>query len=240
MSKTRLFQSIKLLNRESVAALLETQPALMQVTDERRRNALHFLCSLPSADKSRKRSLDLAEYLLGLGFDINEPGFVEGPFKATPLWYAISRGRNLPLARLLLGRGSTPEYCLWSAAFHDDVEAIDLLIEHGARMDPVAEDETPFLGAIKWSHFAAAERLLRHGANVNFQNSKGMTALHFLLKKDSDRKHIEMLLRHGADPSRKNAEGIRPLDMVAKRRDKTLFELLSKRASSKRTSAKTK
>ena len=106
-------------------------------------------------------------------------------------------------------------------------------------MDPVAEDETPFLGAIKWSHFAAAERLLRHGADVNFQNSMGMTALHFLLKKNSDRKHVEMLVRHGADPTLANAEGIRPLDMVAKQRDTTLFELFSKRASSRRARAKT-
>jgi len=237
MSRTRLFQSIKSLDRKAVAALLEAQPALKQVKDERRRNALHFLCSVSGADK---RSLELAEYLLGTGFDINEPAVVEGPFKATPLWYAISRGRNLPLAKLLLKKGSTPEYCLWSAAFHDDVEAIDLLIKHGARVDPVAEDETPFLGAIKWSHFAAAERLLRHGANVNFQNSKGMTALHFLLKKNSDRKDVEMLLRHGADPTLENAGGLRPLDVVAKRKDKTLFELFSKRALSKRTSAKTK
>ena len=87
-------------------------------------------------------------------------------------------------------------------------------------------------------HFAAAKRLLRHGANVNFQSSKGMTALHFLLKKNSDRKYVEMLLRHGADPTLENAEGKSPLDMVASRRDKTLLELLSKRSPSKRTSAK--
>ena len=80
----------------------------------------------------------------------------------------------------------------------------------------------------KWSHFAAAERLLRHGANVNFQNSKGMTALHFLLKKNSDRTYVEMLLRHGVDPTLENAEGKSPLDMVANRRDKTLLESLSK------------
>jgi len=102
MSKARLFQSIKSLNREAVAALLEDHPELRQVKDERGRNALHFLCSLPGADKGRERSLGLAQYLLDLGFDIDQPAFVEGPFKATPLWYAISRGRNLPLAKLLL------------------------------------------------------------------------------------------------------------------------------------------
>ena len=108
------------------------------------------------------------------------------------------------------------------------MEAIDLLVKAGARLDPVAEDETPFLGAIKWSRFKAAERLLHHGANVNFQNSKGMTALHFVVKKNSDRRHVEMLLRHGADPCLRDAKGVSPLDMVARRRDKTLFHLFSR------------
>jgi hypothetical protein len=76
MSKTRLFQSIKPLNLEAVAALLEAHPELKQVKDERGRNALHFLCSLPRPDKIRGRSLALAQYLLGLGLDINEPAFV--------------------------------------------------------------------------------------------------------------------------------------------------------------------
>ena len=91
-----------------------------------------------------------------------------------------------------------------------------------------AEDETPFLGAIKWSRFKAAERLLHHGANVNFQNSKGTTALHALVKERSDRRHVELLLRHGADPRLRDAKGVSPLDMVARWRDKTLFHLFSR------------
>lgn len=224
MSKTRLFQAVKAVDLDAVKALLEASPALREVKDERRRSALHLLCGLPAHEKTRARALKLAEYLLGVGFDVNAPAFVEGAFQATPLWYAISRGRNLPLARLLLKDGSTPEYSLWAAAFADDVDAIDLLIANGASVDPVTEDETPFLGAIKWSRFIAAERLLRHGANVNFQNSKGMTALHLLLKKNSDRKYVEMLVRYGANPRLESREGQSPLDMVARRRDKTYFE----------------
>ena len=109
------------------------------------------------------------------------------------------------------------------------MEAIGLLVRSGASLDPVAEDETPFLGAIKWSRFVAAERLLRQGANVNFQNSKGLTTLHLVLKKNSDRKHVEMLLRHGADPTIKGRDGKSPLDLVRNRRDKTYFTLLSRR-----------
>jgi ankyrin repeat protein len=144
MSKAALFRSIKALDVEAVAALLETNPALIRVTADRRRNPLHFLCSLPADPKTGPRSLALARRLLDAGLDVNAPAFVEGAFQATPLWYAISRGRNLPLARFLLTRGSSPENCLWAAAFAENLEAIDLLVRSGASLDPVAEDETPW------------------------------------------------------------------------------------------------
>jgi len=149
MSKARLFNAIKSLDADAVSALLDSHPELAKVKDERRRNALHFLCGLPASDRTSARSLALARLLLDRGLDVNEPAFVEGggAFQATPLWYSLSRGRNLPLAKLLLKRGCSPEYCLWTAGFHDDVEAIDLLVKAGARLDPVAEDETPFLSA---------------------------------------------------------------------------------------------
>jgi len=229
MSRARLFRSIKAPDQEAVTAVLAAQPELARATDDRRRNPLHFLCSLPAGPKTADRAIGLARLLLAAGIGIDAPAFVEGAFQATPLWYAISRGENLPLARFLLKQGSTPEFCLWAAGFQDDVEAVDLLVRHGASLDPVTEDETPFLGAIKWSRFAAAERLLRHGADVNFQNSKGLTALHLLLKKDSAPRHVEMLLRHGADPTLRSKDGHSPLDLVAKRRDKTYLELLSRR-----------
>jgi ankyrin repeat protein len=227
VSRARLFRSLKGLDLEAVSAVLAAQPELLRATDDRRRNPLHFLCSLPASARTLDRSIKLARHLLGLGIDIDAPAFVEGAFQATPLWYAISRGHNLPLARFLLQQGSTSEYCLWAAAFKDDVEAVDLLVRHGASVDPVTEDETPFLSAIKWSHFAAAERLLHHGANVNFQDSRGVTALHLVLKKDSAPRHVEMLMRRGADPTLRSRDGKSPLDLVAKRRDKTYLELLS-------------
>jgi hypothetical protein len=63
--------------------------------------------------------------------------------------------------------------------------------------------------------------MLRHG--------KGLTALQLVLKKNSDRKHVEMLLRHGADPTIRSRDGKSPLDLVRNRRDKTWFTLLSRR-----------
>jgi len=227
VSRARLFRAIKALDVEAVVRLLDAQPGLLRVTDERRRNPLHFLCSLPASPRTTTRSLALARRLLDRGLDVNAPAFSEGAFQATPLWYAISRGRNLPLARFLLQRGSSPEHCLWAAAFAENVEAIDLLVQSGASLDPVTEDETPFLGAVKWSRFVGAERMLHHGANVNFQNSKGLTALHVVLKKNSAPAHVRMLLRHGADPTIRGRDGKTPLDLVANRHNKTYFRLLS-------------
>src|SRR5215470_7877710 len=150
MSKARLFNAIKSLDADAVSALLDSHPELAKVKDDRRRNALHFLCGLPASDKTSARSLALTSLLLDRGFDVDEPAFVEegGAFKATALWYSLSRGRNLPLAKFLLKRGSSPENCLWTAGFDDNVEAVDLLVKAGARLDPVVEDETPFLSAI--------------------------------------------------------------------------------------------
>jgi ankyrin repeat protein len=231
VSKTRLFKAIKALDVDAVGATLDADPGLIESVDDRRRNPLHFLCSLPADPKRTARSLAIARRLLAAGIDVNAPAFVEDAFRATPLWYSISRGGNLPLARFLLDRGSSPENALWAAAFAENLEAIDLLVRRGARVDPVTEDETPFLLAIKWSRFIGAERMLRHGADVNFQNSKGLTALHLVIRKNSDRRHVEMLLRHGADPRIKSRDGVSPLDLVSRRRDKTYLNLfLSSRA----------
>ncbi len=228
MGRARLFRSLKALDVDAVTALVAADPALLRAVDDRRRGPLHFLCSLPPA-RSPDRARRLARVLLDAGPDIDAPAFTEGTWHATPLWYAVARGENIAMARFLLQQGAKPEHCLWAAAFCDDVEMITLLLRHGATIDPVAEDETPFLSAVKNSHFAAAERLLRHGANANFQDSKGRTALHFMLKKNSPPKQVEMLMRHRADPTLRDRDGTSPLDLVARRRDKTYFDLLTRR-----------
>ena len=101
------------------------------------------------------------------------------------------------------------------------------LLDAGLDVNAPAFVECAFRATpLKWSRFVGAERLLRHGANVNFQNSRGVTALHLVLKKNSDRRHVEMLLDHGADPTIKSRDGQSPLDLVRTRRDKSYFNLL--------------
>jgi ankyrin repeat protein len=200
---------------------LAESPVLLSVRDERRRNWLHLCCSVNLKGKKLKAadSIKTAEVLIRRGLDINHEAFTEGDWKATPLWYAIARGENLALAEYLLKQGSTPNYCLWAAAFNNNLEAIRMLVRHGANVDDAFEDETPFLSAIKTSHFRSAEELLRLGSDVNCRDSKGMTALHYMLKKDSDKKHFPMLIARSARGDIKNKDGVTAAEIMRKKKD---------------------
>src|SRR5205085_12185730 len=107
-----------------------------------------------------------------------DAAFTEGPngeWRATPLWYAISRGRNLPLARWLLEAGCDPDHCLFAAAWNHDVAAIRLLRKHGAPLS-----DALLLGAVGWSRFDAAEEFVRQGCDPNCRGEDGRTALHMM------------------------------------------------------------
>jgi hypothetical protein len=216
-----------------VAAILEEKPELLGVRDERGRNWLHVCCSV-NPKKRRLRPADgvrTSNVLLAAGLAVNEPAFQEGDWKATPLWYAVARGENLTLARHLLERGSDPNHCLWAAAYRDDAAAIRLLVGAGAEVDPVTEDETPFLAAVKTSRFQAAEALLDSGANVDFQDSRGRTALHYMLRKASDERHFRMVLRHGARGDLRDRDGVSALEAMWRKRSPGFRKLAAQLAT---------
>ena len=58
-----------------------------------------------------------------------------------------------------------------------------------------------------------------HGADVNCQDPKGMTALHYMLKKGSDKKFFEMLIAHGARGDIKNNDGVMAAELMRKKKD---------------------
>jgi ankyrin repeat protein len=220
-SRTQVLEAVKNLRWREVEASLATHPNLIAYRDDRGRNFLHICCGVNVREKklSAVHSVRTADVLLSAGIDINQEAFSEYSWKATPLWYAVSRGQNLHLVKHLLQRGSDPNHCLWAAAHKDDIAAIKVLLEHGANIDPVGEDETPFLSAVKGSHFRAAEALLERGASVNFQDSNQLTALHYMLKKDSDKRHFRMMLRYGARGDLKSADGDTAAEVMSRKRD---------------------
>lgn len=218
-SKTRLTQQIKAFDVAGVLAGLDARPDLLGLRDERGRTWLHLVAAQPAeGDAARQAaSVELAKGLIARGLDMNDAAFTEGPngeWRATPLWYAVSRGRNLALARFLLERGCDPDHCLFAAAWHHDVEAIRLLRDHGA---PLRSDI--FVETIGWSRFAAAEEFLRQGADPDAVDAKGRTALHMMLAKGTAPEHIAMVLRFGARTDLPDAEGRTVADILKRKKD---------------------
>jgi ankyrin repeat protein len=230
-SATSVTKQVRQFDADGVRASLDEAPRLLGHRDERGRNWLHLCCSI---DVSKRPddvgpSVTIADDLLARGLDIDAPAFTEndGQWHATPLWYCVARGRNLVLAAHLLDLGCDPNHSLWAAGFNDDLGAIDLLLDHGADIDSVVEQETPFLSAIKSSHFRPAWRLAERGADVDYVDAKGMTALHYMLKKSSDTKHFVAFDRFGPRYDIPGPNGTTAGEALARKRDPALRALVA-------------
>ena len=163
-------------------------------------------------------SLRPAEILLR-HYDVNAPAFVEGRWKATPLWHAIAFGRNLPLAKFLLSRGSDPNHCLFAAAYNDDAAAIRLLVQSGAELDEFVEGGTPLLHAIQYSRYDGARALLDMGANPDAKDAQGRTALHRMLSKGIDKRFFHLFADHGARGDIPDSGGRTAADIMRRKKD---------------------
>jgi ankyrin repeat protein len=140
----------------------------------------------------------------------------------------VAFGRNLKLAEHLIKRGASPQYSLYAAAYNRDIDAIRLLVRHGADIEePSGPRETPFLGAIGWSHFEAAAAMLACGAKVDAQNDRGMTAAHIMLKKGSHYEHFQLLARHGARFDLPDKDGVTAAGIMLRKRDPRFRALAS-------------
>jgi uncharacterized protein len=221
VSKTKMRELVRAFQWKEVARALDENPELLAVRDEKGRNWLHICCAASfkgSASKARD-SIKTAEILLRKGLAINQEAFTEGNWKATPLWYAIARPQNLKLAEYLLKQGSSPNYCLWAASYQNNIAAIRLLVSNGADVNDRSVDESPLLGAIKWSRFKPAEELLKLGADPDYRDRHGMTALHYMLKKGSDKRHFAMLVAAGARGDIADSKGITAIEIMRRKRD---------------------
>lgn len=225
VSKTAMLDLVKGFRAKEVEAALKGSPELLTVRDERGRNWLHVCCGQKVAKGNERDSIATAAVLLAHGLGIDTPAFTEGTWQATPVWYAVGRGENRPLLEYLLKRGGSPEHSLWAASFHSDLASIRLLVKHGAYLEAIAEGETPFLGAVKYSKFTAAEELLRLGADPDYRDKHGMTALHYMLKKGSDLAHVAMVVRHGARGDIADKSGKTAIDILSRKKDAGWREL---------------
>jgi uncharacterized protein len=156
-----------------------------------------------------------------------QAGMVDVLLAANPsldVFDAAAVGRTRGLEELLDGEPALAR--AWSAdgftalhyaAFFGQEGAAGLLIEHGAEVGLVAQNErirvTPLHSAAAGSHSEIVKLLLEHGADPNAAQDGGNTPLHSAAAND-DRDSVEALLAAGADPSVANDEGKKPAELA--------------------------
>ena len=230
VSKTSLTESVRSHRWRDVAQDLAARPDLLDARGDKGRGWLHLACMAPPAGDPAD-SIRLADIVLDLGLGIDDAAFTEGEWRATPLWHAVSRGRNLALAAHLLKRGANPNFCLFAAVWNEDNAAIRLLLEHGADIEEGAErGDTPLLGAVAWSKFAAAETLLAAGANPDATDPNGRTALHLMIRKASAPAYFEMFARYGARGDIADRDGATATALLLRKRDPRYREIAAQLA----------
>ena len=229
MSKAALLDSIRRLNLRDAKRLLAAKPALSSAIDRQGRNLLHVACSaspqlLRLAPSTQLRVVD---WLLEQGFKIDEKF---GRDACTPLFLAVARARSPRLASFLIERGASPEaapgHALFAATWWDDVKSLELLLDAGARIDIVV-GVTPFLAGWGWRRFRAAKFLVLNGADVDFKDPRGRTALRLGIEKEYDPALLRWLVKHGASPDVKARDGITPRERASRKRDKRFAAAMS-------------
>ena len=225
MSKTRLIEAVKTLDLAQTKKILEAKPELQKVWNDQGRNLLHLACSADckKLGKPAAAATRMVSFLLERGFDVEEEGGA-GPDLCKPIWFAVAKGRNLAVVKLLLHRGAKPTG-LYAAGWWEDIDILNLLVDAGADKEIVV-GVTPFLACWGWQRFKAARALALKGANVNVQDKRGRTALHIGIEKEFDPSLLKWLVKHGASPDIPDRDGVTARLKASRKRDKKYLAAL--------------
>jgi uncharacterized protein len=182
-SKTALIAASRKWDWKTVAALLSAAPELVTSSDPRGHTALHRACAVmpgSSEDLIEANGIKTVTTLLDAGADLEQAVPMnedEGDFRATPLWYAVARGENLPLVRYLLQRGANASYSLWAAVWRDDAEMCRTLLKSGPQLNLRAHGETPLFYAARLRRLATLSLLIDAGADPSIPDERGRDSL---------------------------------------------------------------
>jgi ankyrin repeat protein len=197
-SKTALFNAVKLWDVPAVEALLAVSSDLAQATDSKGRTALHLASGVKPGHRAigEPHGLGTVAALLkaGAGLEAEAPmAEDEGDFRATPLWYAVAWGENLPLTQFLLRRGADPSYSLWAGVWRDDDALCRELLKNRPRLDLRAHGETPIFYAARLKRLKTLDLLIEAGANPAIVDNKGRDAVAIALARRLPKNLIDRL-----------------------------------------------
>jgi uncharacterized protein len=165
-----------------------------------------------------RNDLEMTDLLLRAGANVKSAN----EFGATPL-YAAAAEAGLPMAEKLLAAGADPnagllsgETPLMQAARRGDVGTVHALL--AAKADPNAKEKNGGQNALMWAlsqrQAAAAQELIRGGADVRTGSKGGFTPLMFAAQQ-GDVDSIRILLQAGAKPNEAQEGAATPLIIAA-------------------------
>ncbi|KAI1455835.1 ankyrin repeat-containing domain protein [Annulohypoxylon moriforme] len=194
----------------------------------------------------RSHARFLIDVLLERGVDLNQPSAVDG---WTPLLHAARNGDLFKLSRLLTRQpnpanvhlqdkdGKPP---LWWAISYKHAAVIQMLVEHGAKVDETYNDgSTPLLTAINLQDSETVQLLVRLGADVNKKIESGSTHLIEAIK-SRDNDTVWVLLNAKAVLHECDVDGKSALFYAIKNKDKALAWLLIAKGGSAVSTNKSK
>jgi ankyrin repeat protein len=179
-SKTALFSAAKRWDSKSLDALLSSAPSLIDATDPRGRKALHIACSIKPGTRGTLESNGIRTVLALFrhGADLHDyVPLEEGSFKATPIWYAVAHGDNLPLVKMLLKRGARADNCLYAVVWNDNADVLREILKTNPPLDDVQAGEPVIISAIRWRKLKTLDMLIDAGADLSFLGAKGRDAV---------------------------------------------------------------
>jgi ankyrin repeat protein len=210
-SKTSFLEDVRHHRAAAVAATLHTTPDLASVEDDAGRKPLHVCARQKvSTDFQARAAVATAKALLKAGADVNAVHAIQDDgeeFPGTALWYALAWGRSRLLAGYLLKQGADPNHCLFALVFADDLAAAKMVRKRGAEIDEVGHGETPLIYAVRHRRAAFAEWLLKQGANPNFGDARGFTALHHAVRRRLPDSTLRLLVKCGAEVAAVSSDG---------------------------------
>lgn len=181
-SKSAWFAAAKRWDARLLAAWLAQAPQWAQAVDGKGRTALQVACGVSphNSQSADTLGLETVATLLAAGAPLEAQapmGECNGDFRATALWFAVSRGENLPLVKLLLSHGANASYSLWAAVWRDDEAMCRALLQARPLLNLREHGETPVFYAARLGRLKTLELLLDAGADVSVADFKGRDAV---------------------------------------------------------------
>ena len=161
--------------------ILSAAPALAKARDPQGRMAVHIACAAkPGTGQCEPHGIKTVTAILKAGVPLEAEVPMdeeEGDFRATPIWYAYSRGENPALVRFLIGQGADTSYSLWAAVWRDDDVMCRAFLKAKPRLNLRAHGETPIFYAARLQRLKTLKLLIAAGADPRIKDPRGRDAL---------------------------------------------------------------